>query len=148
MRLRSHLPVDRTDAALKFFGVALAGGSLVFASTMMSVPQREPKINGIEHFAIYAKPASHATVHEPLRRQANIDYTPVGSTRKALPPSVMAGYEILEVSHGTALIRLPEGRIMRVAPGERIAGLGGVTSIQQRQGKWIVATPSGAIKER
>jgi hypothetical protein len=148
MRGGSLPRVDRIDVALKFAGVALASGSLFFASEMMSVSDQKPKINGIEHFAIYARPARHAAAHEPQKRDANIDFTPVGSTRNALPPSIMVGYEILEASRESALIRLPAGRILRVNPGRPIAGLGNVISIQQRQGKWVVATQSGSIRQR
>jgi hypothetical protein len=148
MRLRSIPRADPIDAALKFSGVALAGGSLVFALSMMSTPDRTPGINGMEHLAIYAKPARHVAIRQPAPAAPNIDYTPTGSTRKSLPPSIMIGYEFLEGSPTGALIRLPSGRVMRVAPGQPIAGLGAVTAIRQRQGKWVVVTQAGSIRER
>jgi hypothetical protein len=151
MRFRSIPRVDPIDAALKFSGVALAGGSLVFASSMILAPDRTPAINGIEHLAIYAKPARHVAIRQPkpgAPAAPNIDYTPTGSTRKSLPPSIMIGYEFLEGSPTSALIRLPSGRVMRVARGQPIAGLGAVTAIRQQQSKWVVVTQAGSIRER
>jgi hypothetical protein len=148
MRFRSIPRVDPIDAALKFSGVALAGGSLVFASSMILAPDRTPGINGMEHLAIYAKPARHVAIRQPASAAPNIDYTPTGSTRKSLPPSIMIGYEFLEGSPTSALIRLPSGRVMRVARGQPIAGLGAVTAIRQQQSKWVVVTQAGSIRER
>lgn len=138
---------DVAELGLKFTGVALAGGSIAFAAQMMSAPNDQPRITGVEHLAIYAKPTRHiAQKADPPR--FGIDAMPVGSIKRSAPSAVLAGYELLEASPDWALLRLPEGRITRVSRGGRIGGLGGVVSIEKRGESWALVTEKGVIHAR
>ncbi len=143
-----HLPhFDVAELGLKFTGVALAGGSIAFAAHMMGNPSDQPRITGVEHLAIYAKPARR-TAQQPDPPRLGVDTMPVGSIRKSAPSAVLAGYELLEASPDWALLRLPEGRITRVPRGGRIGGLGSVVSIEKRGENWALVTEKGVIRAR
>jgi hypothetical protein len=147
MRILRFMKMDSSDFILRGAGAALAAASLAFAYQELSALNEAPRIAGIEHLAIYARPSSRVAQIEKRDERPGIDYTPVGATRRRAPGAVLGAYEIIEASPEAALIRLPEGRILRVAPGDRIAGLGDVLSIRQTSEKWIVNTQSGAIRQ-
>jgi len=148
MRLPRLPHVDTTEAALRITGVALAGGSVVFAAHMVGRSDRDPQIIGIEHLAIYARPATSASMRPRVARSENIDYTPVSSIRGGFPTTTLTDFELIEASSVRATIRTPLGRVTQVTPGARLSGIGEVVSIAQRNGKWIVTTQSGIICER
>lgn len=134
--------VDFAELGLKITGVALAAGSIAFAAHMMSDPGHAPRITGVEHLAIYAQPARRSG-QQPIH--PGVDYTPVGSIGKRTNGASLAGYEIIDAAADWALLRLPEGRILRVWRGGRVSGLGGVLRIDRRGGKWLVVTERGVI---
>ena len=146
MRSFNFLGLDRTEAAFGLIGLSLATGSIIFAVGMVTAPDREPEIVGIEHLAIYAKP-SRASQPRPGEPAAGVDYTPIGSTRR-YAERILPGYEVLDAKPDGATIRSPEGRVIRVTPGARLAGVGGVASIHLRDGKWVIITQAGLIRER
>lgn len=148
MRLHPYFPVDSIEFALRIAGVALAGVSFAFAIHMVRDSNRKPDIAGIEHLAIYAKPIRGAPPRAQSAQTANIDYTPVGATRGAFLAENLVGFELLEAAPGLATIRTPQGRLARVAPGVKLAGVGAILSIDRRQGKWVVATQAGLIRQR
>jgi hypothetical protein len=139
----SGLRPEFSDLGLKLTGLTLAGGSAVFAVTMSS-DQSAPRIHGMEHLAIYARPASHAPGAGPMRPSL-IDTAPVGSMRRS--GASLAGYEILQATAESVLLRLPEGRVTRVMQGSRVAGLGGVLAIEQDGRLWSVVTQAGVIRQ-
>jgi hypothetical protein len=134
-----------SEALLRGVGVALAAGSLAFATREVSRSSTEPDIAGLEHLAIYAKPTSRAP--QPRRQDREIDYMPVGVTHSRAASAMLGAYEVVEASSDAALVRLPEGRVQRVTPGAHIAGLGVVTAIRQSAQKWIVVTQAGIIHD-
>jgi hypothetical protein len=133
---------DLADLTLKFIGLAAAGGSAAFAISMMNAPST-PRIQGMEHLAIYARPAGRSPETRP-RRAREIDSTPVTSIRRSGPSLV--GYEILSASSESAVLRLPEGRVVRISQGARIAGLGEIVAIEQRGASWTIVTQAGVIR--
>lgn len=147
MPLRNFFRIDGTDVLLRATGVALAGGSLTFAAHMTADPDRKPQIVGVEHLAIYAKPATSAARRAQLEARAGVDYTPVGSTRSAFPDSNLVGFDLIEAASGRATIRTPQGRVTRVSSGAKLAGVGEIVSIHQRNGKWVVVTQAGLIQQ-
>ncbi len=140
--------IDPWEAGLKLTGLSLASGSIVFAAHMMSDHAGEPRITGIEHLAIYSKPAIQLASRQRDKLMATVDGMPVGSIGKNQTGAAPAGYEILEASREAALLRLPQGRIMRVSSGSRIAGLGAVLAIERQGAKWALVTESGVIRGR
>jgi hypothetical protein len=143
MRAPQLPKIDPWETGLRLTGLALATSSIGFAAHMMSDDKAEPRINGIEHLAIYARPATHVASRQ--RATPGVDYMPVGSTAKSDPRRAPTNYEILEASRDWALVRLPQGRIMRVTPGGGVPGLGGVIAIERRGDKWALVTEAGVI---
>lgn len=147
MRFQTFAIVDLSEFALRGAGVGLAAASLVFAIHEASTVVDAPHIAGMEHLAIYARPTTRNAASAVREEKPGIDYTPVGSTRMRAAAGVLVDYEIVEASAGEALIRLPEGRVQRVTPGSRIAGLGRVLSIRQASRNWVVVTEAGALRQ-
>lgn len=147
MRAHRFLRIDNADLGLRVAGVALALGSSAFAALMVMDPNRKPEITGLEHLAIYARPTKSVAQKPQLSARANVDYTPVGTTRSAFPDSSLVGYDLLAVSSEEATIRTPQGRVTRVTPGARLPGVGEIVSIHRREGKWVVITQSGLIQQ-
>lgn len=139
-------PGDFSDLILRMTGVSLAVGSIAFATHMMSNPSHPPRVTGIEHLAIYAKPSNRAAARMQQTPAQGIDTMPVGAIARGKPSAVLSSYEVLDASAEWAVVRLPEGRIARVARGGRIAGLGGVIAIERRIGGWALLTESGLIQ--
>lgn len=111
---------------------------------MSTSPPTTPQIKGIEHFAIYARPARKSAESKP-EHAPEIDYAPVGSIRKG-GGGALTGYEILRATPDRATVRLPEGRVTDVSRGSRIAGLGGVIAIEYRGRAWTIVTEAGVIR--
>jgi len=139
--------MDPTEILLKGLGVTLAAASLAFATQQLFGAAHEPRISGIEHLSIYAKPTTHIDRMARQEPASGVDYTPVGSTHAKSREVLLDAYELIEASGDAALVRLPEGRILRVLPGSRIAALGKVLSIRQSAGKWQIVTAGGVIRQ-
>lgn len=59
-------------------------------------------------------------------------------------PKTLIGYKVRDVYRGSALIETGRG-VASVAVGDVLPGVGQVTAIQKRAGRWIVVTESGQI---
>jgi len=59
-------------------------------------------------------------------------------------PTTIAGWALLEVANGTAVIKGPNG-VWRVVRGDTVPGVGRIDSIVRWGDRWIVATSSGLI---
>jgi hypothetical protein len=59
-------------------------------------------------------------------------------------PTTIAGWALLEVANGTAVIKGPNG-VWRVVRGDTVPGVGRIDSIVRWGNRWIVATSSGLI---
>jgi hypothetical protein len=147
MRIPRFVKLELSEIILRGVGVALAAASFAFAFREASAPKDAPQIAGIEHLAIYAKLALRGSRAAIRAEKPGIDYTPIGAIPRGARGAMLGAYEIVDASAESALIRLPEGRVLRVAPGDRIAGLGEVRSIRLSAQKWIVQTEGGAIRQ-
>ncbi len=149
------------DVALVGAGVATAGGSVVFAGAMMMRGDHSPSVNGLEYLAIFARPnsgvrssAEAPPASAPDFAGAAIDPAPVGSI------GVVAGTErtpaeatgaraathlaLIAAEFGFAWVR--EGaRIVSVRPGDSLPGLGRVSAIARREGRWTLVGDGGAV---
>ena len=143
------------DLALVGAGMAMAVGSIVFAGAMLLQADHEPRVNGLQYLAIFAKPrgssrpalAESPPVAAANRRVADdaLDMAPTGSiARGAAGGSTPAeGYRLVAVEPGMAW--LSNGSEMRVVkPGEVAPGLGRVASIVKRDGRWALIDELGA----
>jgi hypothetical protein len=140
--------VDFWETSLKATGVALAGASAVFAAAMVYSNRDGAPVAGVQHLAIVTKPPTPVVAERGANRRISIDDTPVGSIGKRRSSTALSGYEIIDASRESALLRAPEGRVMRVARGSRIAGLGGVLAIERRAAGWALVTEGGVIADR
>jgi hypothetical protein len=59
-------------------------------------------------------------------------------------PTTIAGWALLEVANGAAVIKGPNG-VWRVVRGDTVPGVGRIDSIVRWGNRWIVATSSGLI---
>jgi hypothetical protein len=141
---------DRGEFLVQSVGLVLAIASTTFATYMISNEDRQPEFAGLEHLAIFSRPASATHQREITERQfaangqPNVDYTPVGSI-SPLRRSVSArGFVVLGASSGIAVVQGPKA-IVRVSPGDPLDGLGRVIAIERRDDKWVVVTSSGLI---
>ena len=140
------------DFALIGAGVAMAVGSIGFAGYMLLQDNHEPRVNGMQYLAIFAKPrgssqpafassppVAAASVRRRRRSRHGGDRVdrPRGGRRAA------EGYRIVAVEPGMAW--LSNGSEIRVVkPGEVAPGLGRVASIVKRDGRWALVDESGA----
>ncbi len=136
--------VDWGEAGLRFAGVVLATSSFAFAAHMNLAPSRQPDINGLEHLAIYAKPASNGA--RRVANAAGVDYTPVGATH-ATPAETSSGVEIVAAMPQAAILRTGQN-LIPVRVGERLGVFGRIRLIEKRDGKWTLVTENGDIRER
>ena len=85
---------------------------------------------------------------EPDDRQRLASVEPQGRARQApypeTRPTTIAGWALLEVVGGTAVLQGPNG-VLRVMRGDTVPGIGRVDSIVRWGNRWIVATSSGLI---
>ncbi|MGD1035651.1 MAG: hypothetical protein ABR878_00310 [Roseiarcus sp.] len=89
------------DFALVSAGVATAVGSIVFAGAMLLEGNHEPRVNGLQYLAIFAKPrgssrpalAESPTVAAANRRVAGdaLDMAPTGSIAQGAPDKAPTG---------------------------------------------------------
>src|SRR5262245_30332802 len=85
---------------------------------------------------------------EPDDRQKLTSADPQARARQApypeTKPTTIAGWALLEVVGGTAVLQGPNG-VLRVMRGDTVPGIGRVDSIVRWGNRWIVATSSGLI---
>jgi hypothetical protein len=85
---------------------------------------------------------------EPDEKQKLASAEPQDHARQApypeTKPTTIAGWAIVEVVGGTAVVQGPSG-VWRVTRGDTVPGIGKVDSIVRWGNRWIVATSSGLI---
>jgi hypothetical protein len=146
-RRRAH---DRGELIVQTRGLMLAVVSTTFATYMISNSERDPAFSGLEHLAIFSRPALGTRHREMTERQIaaserrDVDYTPVGAIASSTRNSSAPGFVLLGVNSGLAVVQAPNA-IVRVSLGDMLDGLGRVTSIERRGNKWVVVTQSGLI---
>ncbi len=121
-------PSGKVEAARKAASAPdpVVTGSLPKPSTNASASARQP-----------ASAAAPANATAAARPQA---LGPAPETR----PSTIAGWTVVDVRDGTAVLQGPEG-VQMAARGDTIPGVGRVESIVRWGNRWIVATASGLI---
>jgi hypothetical protein len=146
-RWRAH---DRGELIVQSLGLVLAVASTTFATYMISNSERDPNFAGLEHLAIFSRPALGTHYREMIERQIaaaerrSVDYTPVGAIGSSTRNMSAPGFVLLGVNSGLAVVQAPNA-IVRVSKGDMLDGLGRVMSIERRGNKWVVITQSGLI---
>jgi hypothetical protein len=136
------------ERGLGIAGLALALASGSFASYMISDTGRQPHFSGAEYLTVFAKlaPTQHKGV-SPSDEPDDISTATVSNAAFAADATgTSRTYVLRSVTQGTALIESPEG-LREVRPGAILPNLGLVSSIELRQGRWVVVTSRGLIRE-
>ncbi len=151
--------------------IALASGG--FAVYMNLYGPSEPNVNGREYLTIFAQ-ASHRTLNpatsdaaapadpqnspeiDPFptgsiapgeATQQSAAHLPIADKRGLAKPSLLKDFTLRDVFEDTALVE-DHARLRIVKVGTVLEGAGRVTSIEQRDGQWIVVTSLGVIAGR
>lgn len=126
-------------------GFGLAGGSLYLFIRMALLVRTEPAIHAREYFSIYSKPkrTPQTARHSPF--SSNVDHAPVGSLHSTTSNVLLTDFELVDAKTDFAILRTQHGRLLRVARGSFLTGVGRVLSIRDIRGRWIVQTTRGII---
>ena len=125
-------------------GVVLACGVAAFAGFETWTNDGVPKINGVDHLALYAQPNGRRVIEEarnapPVRTDPGIDYGPTATVRPGIdyaPTSTVRNeLRIVEVSRDR--VRLSRGaEMIELKPGQSARGVGTLRQIVWANGAW------------
>lgn len=141
---------NRAEFIVRGLTLTLAAGSFGFAVHMIADGEREPRFAGLEYLSIFSKPNGYATGFAVDSRESanrakdDIDFTSVGSVRKAKTKSSALRYSILQASSEFAVVKTPNA-VIRVRRGEEIDALGRVVLIENQNGRWAIITANGSV---
>jgi hypothetical protein len=151
------------DRAIIGGGVAAAFCSLAFATYMISDRDRQPYFFGSQYLAIFAMPSHGVQVAahpSPVLARLDapsdsngVDPTPTGSIPVEARPEPPDGAGLLPVryrlvaANGDAAWVESELGFRQVKPGDTLAGLGRIASIEKRNGRWALITSTGSTLE-
>jgi hypothetical protein len=174
-RIRARQRRFTWERGLGLAGLALAVASGSFAAYMISDVGRKPSFAGAEYLTVFAKltPSGNGSETDPARPQspdpessAADDFPTASIPSKTVPgpgelpttpvrtatgftagaATTLRDYVLRSVTKGVALVESPEG-LREVRPGTILPLAGLVTSIEKRDGKWVVVTVRGLIRE-
>ena len=144
--------VSKAESARKFAPAAISA-----SRTPPALGQPSTVIAGIVQKPL-AKPSSgtqSADASSMASPSLEADVSVTGSLAPAGPllsvpetrPATIAGWAVLEVRGGTAVLEGPDG-IRMAAQGDVVPGIGRIDSIVRWGNRWIVATATGLISTR
>ncbi len=173
-RMRPRRRLFTSERGLGLAGLALAVASGSFAAYMISDKERQPQFAGAEYLTVFAKltPSGRATPGGwtkqtlPDSDSSQPDDLSTGSVAAKIVPggsadpqaptrlnpgafapgATLPDYVLRSVVKGVALIEGGDGQ-REVRPGTILPYAGVVVSIEKRDGKWIVITSRGIIRE-
>jgi hypothetical protein len=112
------------------------------AARLSALSEHLDRIDGrIAAFAKSAPAATPATVASTEPPQTGS----IGDGKPTPRESLVDGWMLHEVYGGVALVEGRNGRLLEVAPGELVPGVGRVESIERRGKRWVVVTAKGLI---
>lgn len=130
------------DLALMGGLMFTAAGAVGFAGYETMAGDHGVNLPGKEYLTVFAAPRHRSAAVESAAR-SGLDMNTLG----ALPPAApleAGGYALVGAQARFAWLR--EGnRIFAVTPGDDIARLGRVASIEPREGRWALISPKGEI---
>ena len=130
----------RVDLALIGGLVFTAAGAVGFAGYETMVNDHTPSINGIKYLAVFAQPG-HRSPPGAQEAKSGLDMAPIGALARPAAANA-SGYSLVGAQGRFAWLR--EGnRIFVVNPGDDVARLGHVASIEPREGRWALIGPKG-----
>ena len=138
------------DMALRSLGTALAGVSIAFAGYMLAYGDGRVRVLGMEHLAIFAQPRGSAIVKASpsdaslSKSETTVDMAAIGSVAELAPKSQSARRPEIVAARSDRIWLRMDGKIVAVAPGEDVPGLGRIGAILRRSGGWMVLDDKGA----
>ena len=161
-----------SERGLGLAGLALAVASGSFAAYMISDRDRQPQFSGAEYLTVFAKlTPSHRGSPGGWARSDLPDAGPDDISTASVPPKEAPGdppdsfatsrvdpggafapgltlkdYTLRSVANGVAIIDSPEG-LREVRAGTVLPYAGLVIAIERRDGRWVVVTSRGVIRE-
>ncbi|MGB8279262.1 MAG: hypothetical protein WCF20_15200 [Methylovirgula sp.] len=148
-------------------GVLTAVASASFATYMVTTDHPHPMFGGVEHLMIFAQPSRSSSLPLIARGPATaddqgVDFAATGAIpEESKPPApppytlpavnshqeeIVKDFTLRGVSGNVAVVEGADG-IYRVEPGSMLPGGSRVLSIEWRQGKFVVVTTQGIIRE-
>jgi TolA-binding protein len=110
------------------------------AARLSALSEHLDRIDGrIAAFAKSAPAAATVASTEPPQTGS------IGDGKPTPRESLVDGWMLHEVYGGVALVEGRNGRLLEVAPGELVPGVGRVESIERRGKRWVVVTAKGLI---
>ncbi|MET0678501.1 MAG: hypothetical protein ABW175_22110 [Bradyrhizobium sp.] len=91
-----------------------------------------------------ARPNAGAASQANVSAAAALAIRPVLTAPPETKPTTIAGWTVVDVRDGTAVLEGPDG-IKMAARGDAVPGLGRIDSIVRWGNRWIVATANGLI---
>ena len=136
-------------AATRMADLALVGGLLFTAAGAVGFAGYETMagdhgvdLPGKEYLTVFAAPR-HRSAAAEIAANSGLDMNATGALPRGAPEEA-AGYALVGAQTRFAWLR--EGnRIFSVRPGEEVPRLGPVASIEAREGRWALISPSGAV---
>ena len=89
-------------------------------------------------------PQAAAQVAQPAAAKP-ADPVMTGAIPGATPPAVVTSWTVREVYDGIAMLENRNQRLLEVAPGSTVPGVGRVEAIERRGKAWVVVTSKGVI---
>lgn len=137
-----------SDFAIRSAGVALAFAACAFAYGELGNADGAPKINGMDHLALFAQPArlrdQRLSQEAASKIASGVDYAPTATVGRSAER-----YSIFRVERDLVVMRGPDG-LFAVGIGETAPGRGRLVAIVGREGAWRpqFAPDSGAQTSR
>lgn len=161
-----HL-VSAVDRAVITAGIVTAVASAAFAAYMVVTDHPHPMFGGLDHLRIFVQP-SHGYSSPIIARvpaapdDEGIDFAITGTIPEKSDPGApptytlpavngrdgptINGFTLRGVNGNVAMVEAGDA-IYRVEPGSILPGGGRVLSIEWRQGRFVVVTTRGIIRE-
>jgi hypothetical protein len=133
------------DVALRAIGATLAAVSIAFAGYMLTHGDGKVRVLGMEYLAIFARPRGPAIIasQPPPAGVTAVDMAATGSVAEPLArPRPPPRPEIVAACSHRGWVRM-DGKIVAIAPGEDVPGLGRIGAILRRGGGWAVLDDQG-----
>jgi len=137
------IPVG-ADVGLRAVGAAIACVSIAFAGYMLAYGDGKVRVLGMAHLAIFAQARGPTVVTPPHVAVATVDMEATGSVSETVTkPRPTPRPEIVAARSDRAWLRV-DGRIIAVAPGDDVFGLGRLGAIVRHGDGWAILDDKGA----
>jgi hypothetical protein len=137
------------DIALRALGTALASVSIAFACYMLAYGGGKVRVLGMDHLAIFAQPRGPALIASPppapsRADEITVDMEATGSVAELAPKTQSKERPEIVAARSDRIWLRMDGKIVAVALGDEVPGLGRIGAILRHGGGWTVLDDKGA----